>query len=53
MAMLMLTVVGFLSPGEERSVDIMKTLLGKNSCGTLSFESWVKNLHLGHSEPDM
>jgi hypothetical protein len=41
-AMLMLTVVRLLSPGKERSIDIMKTLLGKNSCGTLSFESSVE-----------
>jgi hypothetical protein len=52
-AIFMLTVVRFLSPGEERSVDIMKTLLGKNSSGTLSFESSVENLHFGHREPDM
>ena len=52
-AIMMLTVVRFLSPGEERSVDVMKTLLSKNSCGTLSFESSVENLHLRYREPDV
>ena len=49
----MLTVVRFLSPGEKRSVDIMKTLLCKNPCRTLSFESSVENLHLRNREPDI